>query len=322
MEVTNLFSKSLGRSLRSEEVHLLRCLSASGIAKINADLARGVDLEATLSELQGVFQLVQARRGSALGRLSQTAEGLLGQLNGPCPTEVVVLAAEAPLLELLRRVSHDIVEGEELEDILDELALEHLDRKLQADSQLLADAHTLPVSICRLSPTQAAVQGNVASPTAAQVGRAAVLIGLSPVVMWFECPPSEPSVDLPRQPAASQPRQPLARGILKPSNGGVARTLTASSNGLSEESMETPRVRFSGTVEESEVEDVPLEDEAPQPSAVKGCRVDQQQQLEQRGCVLSRVAIAVPPAVPKVSLLSRVWAKCRLPRGKSFSVGR
>eukprot|EP00906_Rhabdomonas_costata_P028112 RCo039886 len=119
-EVSALFALALDRSLSEEEAELLRCLSACGMAKVNADLGREIPLDNTLAELLAVFRHLKARSRGASGRLSEAAKAFLGQLGVPCPAEVTVLATQVAMPTLLSRANQKIVEGEALTDALEE----------------------------------------------------------------------------------------------------------------------------------------------------------------------------------------------------------
>eukprot|EP00906_Rhabdomonas_costata_P003541 RCo005396 len=188
VEASTLLSQALRRPLLSEENELIGCLSAAGMAKLNADICQGADLERTLVELQGVFRHMQARRERAAAQLTALSEALLGQLSGPWPTEVMVLVADTPLSELLLQASRRMTTGDDLGDILEELAFEHLVKKLHMDSLRLAETYGLPVFLRCLPPTVAAVEGDAGSLTAAEMRQAKVVLGLSAVATWFDHP--------------------------------------------------------------------------------------------------------------------------------------
>eukprot|EP00906_Rhabdomonas_costata_P020997 RCo030531 len=190
MELSVLVSHALHRPLRPEEVEVLRCLSAGGMAKLNTDLCRGVNLRHTMAQLQGALRHVKARRESAAERLSEPARALLGRLSSAWPTEVMEMVAETSLEDLTNELDQRTAQGERLADVLEELAMEHLQAKLNAEAQLLADTHGVSVTLSRLCPTQAVAEGNLRSPVFSTTADAKGSAGLSPVALWFNYPPS------------------------------------------------------------------------------------------------------------------------------------
>ena len=143
MQLSLTFARGLDRPLQPEEAHLLRCLSASGMAKLNADLCRGmpahslrhpllrplyfshpfissllpfslfpkgVAASVTMAELRDVFRRAQARRESAAAHLPRAAEALLEHLGHPWPTEVLAMLAEAPMAPLFMKLKNSVAE--------------------------------------------------------------------------------------------------------------------------------------------------------------------------------------------------------------------
>eukprot|EP00906_Rhabdomonas_costata_P017224 RCo024834 len=254
MEVCAMLTNAVGRPLTSEEEQVLQSLSASGMAKLNLDFSRGVDLTLTLSELQNAFRRLKERRAAAAGLLSPYAKSFLDQLPRPWPTEVMVLLAEVPLYLLVPRIHERLGKGEQLADILEELATEHLREHLHTSSLRLASVQHLPMSFRAPSSSQIAAKEDSAMLTltaAAHCGKPEA-VGLSAIVGWFSYPPTNQPVELsgsclPTKAVRCTSRKPVglgSRGILKSLRSPSVLT-SSSSDGLSAVSVSTSRVRFS-----------------------------------------------------------------------------
>ena len=63
-----------------------------------------------MADLLRVWEHAKTRRDRAATSLTAEAEGLLGRLSPPWPTEVVVLASEVPSELLLQEVAQRLVE--------------------------------------------------------------------------------------------------------------------------------------------------------------------------------------------------------------------
>eukprot|EP00906_Rhabdomonas_costata_P017272 RCo024913 len=97
--VEQTFSLGMGRELAAEEAELLLLLSR--MAKVNTDLARGVNLEQTLAELKVVLLAAQKRKALIEGLVPKAMLPALMQMRRPLTTEEMVLFAgtSAALLE-------------------------------------------------------------------------------------------------------------------------------------------------------------------------------------------------------------------------------
>eukprot|EP00906_Rhabdomonas_costata_P012682 RCo018254 len=138
MALSEAFMGSLGRNLSTEEVQLLQILSPQGVAKVNADLAQGINLEMTLAQLKLVHQAADKRKALAEGLLPQTMLSVVGQMTRSLTADEMILFAGVPSATLQHRIVCRTKGGEALDDVVQELAEEHGQAVLRGEAQRLA----------------------------------------------------------------------------------------------------------------------------------------------------------------------------------------
>eukprot|EP00906_Rhabdomonas_costata_P017270 RCo024908 len=186
--VEQTFSLGMGRELAAEEAELLLLLSPQGMAKVNTDLARGVNLEQTLAELKVVLLAAQKRKALIEGLVPKAMLPALMQMRRPLTTEEMVLFAGTSAAFLEQEISCRTKEGEALEDVVHDLAQDHRQMLLQGSAQRLAYEQSKPVFLTPLSATQLDTShpfGLTVSVTEVGEKSERLRIGLGPVVTWF-----------------------------------------------------------------------------------------------------------------------------------------
>eukprot|EP00906_Rhabdomonas_costata_P021487 RCo031199 len=139
MAIAQTFSMALGRELSVEEADLTQQLSPHGVAKINADIAQGANLEQTLAELKVVLQASQKRKALAQSFLPEEMLPVVRHMKRPLTAEEMVLITGTSAAVLHHEIALRTKKGEALEDVVQELAEEHRQRLLQASARRLAD---------------------------------------------------------------------------------------------------------------------------------------------------------------------------------------
>jgi hypothetical protein len=177
---------ALGRELDSEEKELFQYMSPQGMAKMNSDVCKGVNLEHTLAEMRIVFQSMKRRRQQIESTLPETAQGIISRMKRPPSTDEMVLLGDVPPSTLLGKINDQLQAGEEMDDIVEDLAVAHRQKQLLFDAQRLANAQGLAVSISRLAPTTRPLMGNVMASNTASFRSNKIRVGLSPIVLWFD----------------------------------------------------------------------------------------------------------------------------------------
>lgn len=185
MAGVQLVCNVLGRDLDTDEKELFQFMSPQGMAKINSDICKGVNLEQTLAEMRIVFECMKRRRQQIEDTLPDSALNVIGRMKRPPSTEEMVLLGDISPSVLLGKINDQLQSGEELEDIIEDLAVAHRQKQLLFDAQRLANAQGLAVSISRLAPTTRPLSGDVMSSNTASFRSNKIRVGLSPVVTWF-----------------------------------------------------------------------------------------------------------------------------------------
>eukprot|EP00906_Rhabdomonas_costata_P028333 RCo040164 len=101
MAIAQTLALALGRELSPDEADLTRQLSPQGIAKINADLTQGANLEQSLAELKLVLQAYLKRKALAGDVVPAHLHRVVSQMKRPLTAEEMVLFAETSAALLL-----------------------------------------------------------------------------------------------------------------------------------------------------------------------------------------------------------------------------
>eukprot|EP00906_Rhabdomonas_costata_P014167 RCo020378 len=177
---------ALPREVTEEELHMLQLLTPQGMAKVNADLARGVDMETTLHELQAVLRDVESRREETQRALPEEAQALLRSMDRPPTGAELTMLKEVPPTQMLLRINLRLQAGECFTDAVESLAAVYLDCRLAGSAQRLSSVEHRPVTLSRLCPTAVPTTGNPVSPTMVKPSANGMRVGLSPVATWFD----------------------------------------------------------------------------------------------------------------------------------------
>eukprot|EP00906_Rhabdomonas_costata_P001214 RCo001897 len=181
---------ALGRELSTGEREMLLALSPQGVAKINADIAKGVSLERTLSQLEEVFRVVKHRQALTKSMVPKTLLPVVGRMGRPPTTDELVLLVGTPATVLLRQLDSRTKKGEVLEDVMEELAEENRLELMRRDALCLADGKGVRARLNFLSPTglhpSCSFGLTVSLVEAGSQKRPRV--GPSPHVSWFSDP--------------------------------------------------------------------------------------------------------------------------------------
>eukprot|EP00906_Rhabdomonas_costata_P018574 RCo027110 len=187
MALTETFAGALRRDLTVEEVELLQLLSPQGVAKVNADLAQGVNLELTLMQLRMVFHAAKKRHALVEAKVPPSMRSVAGQMRRSLTADELTLFAGVPPAILQHMITCRTEEGESLEDIVQELAEEHRQKQLHCDAKRLGTEKGRVVLLTQLCPTQL----NVFDPTGLMVSvteleqSEKLRVGPGPVTTWF-----------------------------------------------------------------------------------------------------------------------------------------
>eukprot|EP00906_Rhabdomonas_costata_P032895 RCo046329 len=183
-----VFEITLGRDLFPEEVALLEALSPQGVAKVNTDISRGADLLRTLAELQTAHRDMQQWRCQAAVQVPFNAEvhSLVHRMTRPLTADELVLLSRIPPLVLVRRVEEQLRQGEDLEDILEEMAYENLQQQLTFHAHKLSLSQPLAVAVSRLAPTVRSPSADPLGSSSVSVLASKVMVGMNPITVWFD----------------------------------------------------------------------------------------------------------------------------------------
>eukprot|EP00906_Rhabdomonas_costata_P011912 RCo016950 len=183
-------SDALGRELHTFEENLLQALSPQGVAKVNADIAKGVPLEQTLSQLRVAFRASKHRQALAKSSVPKALLPVVQEMSRSPTLDELVLLAGVPASTLLRQLEVRKKKGECLEEVLEELALEHRHTLMQEDIRRLATEKGRPAYLSPLGPTTlSASHSTELTVTMMERDQSQRLrVGPSPVVTWFSEP--------------------------------------------------------------------------------------------------------------------------------------
>eukprot|EP00906_Rhabdomonas_costata_P018616 RCo027167 len=205
--IVEAVTEAVRRELTAQEKALLGALSPQGVAKLNADLIKGVDLEGTMAELAEIYEATLQRREHVKSTLPSGARFILERMSRSPSTDEMLLLKDLPPSSVMDKLSKHLQQsrGESLDDALEDLAVTHLNDQVMFDAQRLANSRGVPVSISRLAPTaicppcgaeaerkqqqSAGVAPGVAERTTISFKANSVALGLSPIVAWFESAP-------------------------------------------------------------------------------------------------------------------------------------
>eukprot|EP00906_Rhabdomonas_costata_P011972 RCo017054 len=246
MALSEIFTVSIGRDLSVEEVELVQRLSPQGVAKVNSDVAQGANLEQTLAELKVVLQATQKRKALAEGLIPKAMLPIVRKMRRPLTAEEMVLFTGISPGALQFEIASREKEGEDLEDIVEELAHQHRQRLLQGSARRLADEEGKVVKITPLSPTQLKTADRYGLTVSVTELSERLRLGPGPVVTWFAEEPVNPdegiSVCTVTGLCSPSPRSTLKKGPRLPPVAADASP--AASQSLSS------RVTFSDTVQD------------------------------------------------------------------------
>eukprot|EP00906_Rhabdomonas_costata_P011969 RCo017048 len=214
MALSEIFTVSIGRDLSVEEVELVQRLSPQGVAKVNSDVAQGANLEQTLAELKVVLQATQKRKALAEGLIPGALLPIVREMGRPLTAEEMVLFTGTSVAALHSQIIRQAMEGEGLEDIVEELAHQHRQRLLQGSARRLADEEGKVVKITPLSPTQLKTADRYGLTVSVTELSERLRLGPGPVVTWFAEEPVNPDKHLSACTLAG-PCTPSPRSILK-----------------------------------------------------------------------------------------------------------
>eukprot|EP00906_Rhabdomonas_costata_P018575 RCo027111 len=154
MALAEIFAGALRRGLTAEEVELLQLLSPQGVAKVNADLAQGVNLELTLVQLRVVCQAAKKSHAVVEARVPPAMRAVVRQMRRSLTADELTLFAGVPPALLQYMITCRTEEGEALDDIVQELAEEHRQKQLHCDAKRVGTEKGRVVLLTQLCPTQ------------------------------------------------------------------------------------------------------------------------------------------------------------------------
>jgi hypothetical protein len=97
-----------------------------------------------------------------------------------------VLLGDVVPSTLLDTIGHRMqITGDEIDDVVEELAVEYRYQQLLFDAKRLSNAQGRAVSICNLVPTTPPIRGNLMASTTTFIHAQKIRMGLSPLVTWF-----------------------------------------------------------------------------------------------------------------------------------------
>eukprot|EP00906_Rhabdomonas_costata_P019066 RCo027748 len=181
----------LQRPLSDEETTLLEALSPEGVAKVNVDMGRGVDISKTLEQLRTAHRHLKQRRATLEAQLCSKGRSVVGLLSRPPTTDELALLVETPVEEVLKKLQDRFAAGESLEDVMEELAQEHKYQALGRDARFCSTVMRRKVSLHALAPTECMPgvfipgQSNVSSVNCLRVTRSRTFVCLSAGAVWF-----------------------------------------------------------------------------------------------------------------------------------------
>eukprot|EP00906_Rhabdomonas_costata_P038849 RCo054998 len=185
MSLVEKVSEHLGRSLGPDEEELIQSLSAQGVAKLNADLVKEIDLEQTLAELMMVFQAVKRCRAQAESSVPGVMRSLVAEMKRPPTLSEMILLTDVSCDVLLERLNPQLMAGVDLDDAIEELAEAHRFKLMQLDAKRLANAEGKTVRLCALPPSEL-LCSDVVGPTVSVLERADKLrMGPGALMSWF-----------------------------------------------------------------------------------------------------------------------------------------
>eukprot|EP00906_Rhabdomonas_costata_P013932 RCo019961 len=192
MALLDTISETLGRELHASEKDLLMRLSPQGIAKVNADIAKGASLDLTLFQLKVVSRATKNREALAQSMVPKALLPVMNAMSRPPTTDELVLLAGVPSATLLRQLEVRTKKGEVVEDILEELAEEHRLEVMRNDAQQLVEEKGRSACITYLSPT--GVHPTLCAALSVSVTEGGspgkIRVGPNPVLSWF-CEPAQ-----------------------------------------------------------------------------------------------------------------------------------
>eukprot|EP00992_Anisonema_acinus_P006979 TRINITY_DN2577_c0_g1_i1.p1 TRINITY_DN2577_c0_g1~~TRINITY_DN2577_c0_g1_i1.p1 ORF type:complete len:223 (-),score=31.92 TRINITY_DN2577_c0_g1_i1:5-598(-) len=150
---------ALRRPLHYEECKALQSLTAKGIAKINADVSRGVPIETTLDELLAVFRIVCDRRAGLVNQASALESdvlNLLATLRRPARMDEIWMLLTHPLDgPRLQYIAKLLAHGDTLDDALEDVMLQFRAHTADLDAERAALFLSTRSSVGQLAPTRA-----------------------------------------------------------------------------------------------------------------------------------------------------------------------
>eukprot|EP00906_Rhabdomonas_costata_P015963 RCo022873 len=176
---------SLRGSLTTDDARLLAILSPEGIAKLNVDLDRGVDVAKTLDQVRAAYLHLKQRRATLKDRLCPRAKTLAELLPRPLTTDELALLVEGAVDEILDEITARSSSGEPLEEVLEELAAEHKHEALRQDARRCSSRMRQRVSLHTLAPTECVPGKYINSLNCLKVTRKKPCVCPSAAAAWF-----------------------------------------------------------------------------------------------------------------------------------------
>eukprot|EP00906_Rhabdomonas_costata_P017048 RCo024531 len=184
MSVAEAFVEILGRELSPAEAELLACLSPQGLAKVNADSARGLSAEETLAQLMEGHEAAKKLKALLEQSLPEAMLPFLKQMGRRPTLEEMVLLTDVPFAAVMRQITFRSHPDEAPEDVLEEIAVDHRVSQVHSTATRLVKERGCGVMLTPLSTTQLCCDAGRCVAVTESAGR--LLVGPGPVVTWFQ----------------------------------------------------------------------------------------------------------------------------------------
>eukprot|EP00906_Rhabdomonas_costata_P007879 RCo011259 len=183
------FETQRGSPLLPQECAMLRHLSAQGVAKVNADMCRGIHVNRTLSDLMAAYEVALAEKHILCAALSEDALGVLLRFGRNLSLgELLYLSLHTPTAS-----TGSSPEGLSLAEVVSDQAAALLLSQLLGRARALRDTYSRNAGFSLLAPTSpppsllgADSPTQRPAPTVVRLGLFRVHVSLNPVFMWFE----------------------------------------------------------------------------------------------------------------------------------------
>jgi hypothetical protein len=162
-------------------------LTAAGVAKINADICKGIPLAITLRQLQATYAKLKHRWNVLIQSLSEEGQAIVGLLRRPPTLGELTMITSFTTQEIQQLLHFRFTQADEFESHMEELAVCFKTFQIQKNAEVVSKAVGLPFSLTQLAPVTdedcfsgeyASIQGTLHPKK--------VCIGPDPVNSWFD----------------------------------------------------------------------------------------------------------------------------------------